>query len=948
MTERFLSRFTPSLMSADALEAVFVQREPLAARLVELVRTSVLTPAKHHTLLVGPRGIGKTHLVSLVYNRVRAMADLRDRLLIAWLREEEWGVTSFLDLLLRILRALANEDREDGHAGREGSIEQSVDALYELPAGEAELAAGRLLKEIAGGRTLLLIVENLDEIFSSVGDEGQKQLRSYIQENPFITIVATSQSLFGGVSLQTSPFYGFFRLSHLEELTFDEAVDLLGNIARYKGEEELASFIRTPEGRARVRTIYDLAGGNHRIYVILSEFLTPQGLDELVGPFMSMLDDLTPYYQERMRWLSPQQRKIVELLCDMARAVNVKEIAQRTFMTHQTASGQLRTLRELGYVKSRQSGRESFYELREPLMRLTVEVKKTRGTPVRLLVDFLRLWHSREELKTRLEGLGPEAALEHEYVTRALELTENDKDDPRAAASRRHYNSYIDAGDFEHALEAAEEMVRLGGSIKDWYVLWACLDKLGRSGEAAEAAERVLAIPALDATEWFLRGQVLAMTGRRAEAVGPFAKAVELRPDDITAWTNYGITLVELSRFEEALAAIDRSIALDGSDTRPWVYRGLIMVRLGNLPEAIAAYDKVIELRPDDPSGWINKAYAYCEFGMFDEALAPSEKGVDLAPNDYKAWANRGWVFAGLGQFEEALRHFDRSIELQPSKSLLFSNRGQALLELGRDQEALSAFDRELELEPGSAQGWANRGVALERLERFEEALTSFDRALELEPGHAGAWVNRGAVLNTLRRYEEALDSLNKAYELGARSTFVLLHSTVAELGLNRWENARASIDHALHHSCHVHGPSSRDAERIVRSVFDSTRDPGAWQVRVGLLVKLYEKYGGLHALGIALVRHVSDLSDPKVSAEEAVRWRDAWAGVAGGRAEFEVPLRMLTTAVKYIGSKDALTLLEIAEEERRVLEPLLGLRKEGEGDYTDLSNKVRGADAYA
>lgn len=36
----------------------------------------------------------------------------------------------------------------------------------------------------------------------------------------------------------------------------------------------------------------------------------------------------------------------------------------------------------------------------------------------------------------------------------------------------------------------------------------------------------------------------------------------------------------------------------------------------------------------------------------------------------------------------------------------------------------------------------------------------------------------------------------------------------------------------------------------------------------------------------------------------------------------------MLTTAVKYIGSKDALTLLEIAEEERRVLEPLLGLRE--------------------
>jgi tetratricopeptide (TPR) repeat protein len=948
MTEKFLSRFTPSLMSSEALEAVFVQREPLAARLVELVRTSVLTKAKHHTLLVGPRGIGKTHMVSLIYNRVRAMTDLKDRMLVAWLREEEWGVTSFLDLLLRILRALVNESREDNRAEEAQSIEHRIDALYELPAGEAELAARNLLKDIANGRTLVLIVENLDEIFHNIGEEGQQQLRSYIQENPFITTVATSQSLFGGVSLQTSPFYGFFRISHLEELTFEDSAKLLENIARFKGEEDLVSFIRTPEGRARVRTIYDLAGGNHRIYVILSEFLTPEGLDELVGPFMSMLDDLTPYYQERMRWLSPQQRKIVELLCDMARAVNVKEIAQRTFMTHQTASGQLRTLRELGYVKSKQSGRESFYELREPLMRLTVEVKKARGTPVRLLVDFLRSWHSPEELRTRLEGLGPQAALESEYVTHALKLAENEKDDPRASASARHYNSYVDAGDFKHALEAAEELVEIRGHAKDWYVLWACLNELSCKDEAEKAEEKALATSAVDATDWFFKGQILALTGRREEALEPFAKALELDPTNTSALTNYGITLVELRRFEEALAAIDRSIELNENDTRPWIYRGLIMVKLGKLPEAIASYDRVIELSPDDPSGWVNKTYAYCEFGKFNEALPPSERGVELAPNDYKAWANRGWVFAGLKRFEEALRHFDRSIELEPSKGLLFSNRGQALLELERNQEALIAFTKEVEIEQQSTQGWVNRGIALERLERFNDALASFDRALEIDPNYTDAWVNRGAVLNTLRQYEEALTSLNKAYELGARSTFVLLHSTVAELALNRWQDGRESIDHVLYHSCHVHGPSSRDAERIVRAVFDSSRDPGAWQTRASLLVELYDKYGGLHALGIALVRHVGDLSEQKVGKEELDKWRDAWVEATGGRAEFEVPLRLLTTAVKYIRSKDQLTLLEIAEEERNVLEPLLGLRVGGESDYEALSKKIRGADAYA
>ena len=82
-----VSRFTPSLMQPEDLEEIFVQREELAQHIVELIRDSALTLSKHHTLLIGPRGIGKTHLVSPIYHRVSKMDDLRDRLLIAWLRE---------------------------------------------------------------------------------------------------------------------------------------------------------------------------------------------------------------------------------------------------------------------------------------------------------------------------------------------------------------------------------------------------------------------------------------------------------------------------------------------------------------------------------------------------------------------------------------------------------------------------------------------------------------------------------------------------------------------------------------------------------------------------------------------------------------------------------------------------------------------------------------------
>jgi hypothetical protein len=115
--------------------------------------------------------------------------------------------------------------------------------------------------------------------------------------------LATSQSLFNGVKLQTSPFYGFFRFHHLKDLTSEDATQLLANIARLEGDRELESFIQMPTGRDRIRAVHHLAGGSHRVYVIFSEFLTRESLDELVEAFMQTLDDLTPYYQERMSYL---------------------------------------------------------------------------------------------------------------------------------------------------------------------------------------------------------------------------------------------------------------------------------------------------------------------------------------------------------------------------------------------------------------------------------------------------------------------------------------------------------------------------------------------------------------------------------------------------------------------------------------------------------------------
>lgn len=419
--------FIPSLMNAADLESIFVQREAIAADLVERIRESVLTPTKHHSLIIGARGMGKTHLVSLVYHRVQAMADLhdsrsetlRDRLLIAWLREEEWGITSFLKLLLRILRSINPSDP---------AIQQRVEALYELSPAAAEQAAMSLLTEIIEDRTLLLITENLDDLFKGLGEQGQQQLRAFLQNSGCCTILATAPRLFNGVQSRTKPFYGFFRPVRLQELTAAEAVQLLIQIASLRGQTELVSFLKTPMGKARVQAVEHLAGGNPRIYVIFAEFLSRESLEELVQPFMALLDVLTPYYQSRMQYLSAQQREIVEFLCDRQFPATVKDIAQRCFITPQTTSSQLKDLKEKGYVNVESIGRESFYALQEPLMRICLGMKKERDSTLKFMVDFLRAWYSKSELDALRQQISD--GFMQEYLELAVQESNDTEQDP--------------------------------------------------------------------------------------------------------------------------------------------------------------------------------------------------------------------------------------------------------------------------------------------------------------------------------------------------------------------------------------------------------------------------------------------------------------------------------------------------------------------------------------
>lgn len=725
-----ISRFTPSRTAPKILEEIFVQRDELLADTIERIQDSVFSENKHHLLFIGPRGCGKTHLISIINHRLQMRDDLKCRLRIAWLNEDETS-TSFLKLLIRIYNALAANYPNEFSFG-------DLELICDLPKEQALAQIKQLLLMKIVDRTLIVLVENLDELFAGIRDEGQKRWRAFLQEHPVSIILGTAQRLFPGVSRRESPFFGTFQVEHLQPLSFEEATELLKRISKYHKQQDLGTFLDSPSGIARVRAVYHLSGGNHRVYIILSEFISRETLNELVNAFEKMLDELTPYYQERIRWLTPQQRELVNYLCRCEAPVPVKNIARRLFATHQTVSSQLKDLRDKGYVNSYSRGRESLYELAEPLMRLSIEVKENLREPIRLIIKFLRVWYTPDQLSNALTNHS-QNYLTKKYITTALEF------------NSRAYERLIDV---EPA--SAYDIKSLESRDSQNHIV---MPELQSDGSAME-----LAIG-------------LFKSGNFEKAIREFtliAKARDVTLDQMTrALVARGIIHGQQGNAEKAIADYSAVLKLKAvpitQKAMALVWRGIAYGQQGNVEKAIADFAAVLKLKAaaieHKAMALVCRGIAYGQQGNAEEAIADyaAVLEMDNIPDQEKLVALNQLAATHnlISQYELALTCSDQAIALDPHFQTFYSYRIESLLWLNRWQEGWKALKIELKEFPPQQAGASHNTPTLINI-------------IALSTSDPNLWTDRIKNIVELYKAAGALEYLGKALVRSLESSNLL------------------------------------------------------------------------------------------------------------------------------------------------------------------------------
>lgn len=793
----FPSRFTPSLLTPAVLEELFVQRGALLQRIERQVIASATTLAKHQILLLGPRGIGKTHLLALAYHRLRARAELRPRLCLAWLREEEWGVDSFAELLRRVLLAL---DREEPQA----KLRERIRALREVPRATVAQGALRLLLEHLRDRALLLLCENLDDLFHGLGEQGQRELRAFLQEQQVCSLLCTAPSLFDGVSLQTAPFYGFFRTERLEGLSVDDAAELVRRLATHVGDAELVEYLDTSEGRARLRVIQHLSGGNHRVYVMLSQFLTRQRIDELVPPLLDLLDALTPYYQSRMQLLDASQRKLVEALCERRGAAAAGELAKDCFLDEAEALRWLRDLAGKGYVSLRGSHEEPLFELQEPLLRLSLAVKAEREEPLRLLVEFLRLWYTRSELERRLTTMEP-TALERRYIQVAL--AGPDPVPELIAACERDAGIHIDAGNYDQALRAAEDLLAIDGrSTVGWAGKITSLHGLGKREQELEACARWIEVaedPHATVAQ-MLHASLLAELERWEDALAGWRALTARLPKFAKGFVEQARCLTFLRRWRESEAAAREALRLEPQSTiaKIWVASSLVnQRRYGEAAEFIGAHG--LE-QLEDADALEVSAVIRIQSRQLPEAASLLERALSLDASRLSTLVLRAEVALDQGDLTRAGAVLDLADALQPIHGHLLLVHARLCISIGDFSGAHDYLRQAMEPASGSADdplAWQVAACLALHQGNFPEALQHLQRILKLEPaGPERQWAlaQSGLVLLAMGHLQEAEASLRQALALHPKDSMSLNNLAALLLIAGRSEDAEAHLRRAV------------------------------------------------------------------------------------------------------------------------------------------------------
>ncbi len=714
-----LSAFNPHEFSEATIRAVATGREDDLKEILESVLKNLGASSIQHLIVSAPRGYGKSFLLRHAQFEIERIARDEKLPLATVLMPEEMPHVKEPETLIReIARALS------GGAAADAQLTWHEDDGEDFAAA-AEALDKAIVAKVGERGLSVAMVENFDLLLRRAfpKEVQRSRLREFLAA-PGGRLMLIAASASGAFDRDyDSRLFQAFREVALTPWTVDECLKFFDRQRRDAGKPPLDDL-----ARARARAVALFIGGAPRLATLIGNVLLGEDVLGAAELLRKLVDELTPYYKERIEALPGRSQKLLDALLRGGEPATPSEIARRVKAMSQSAiAGPLSDLvKERVAVSSKATGSaEALYRVADRVFahyyRFRVIEHGKDLCPLEGLVDLLAEFFTPDEKRGKagefaLAGRLDEARvmarladqdshetqlarawilfdLETIYVPRRLATLAT----ASVAAELREIAHEARAGSIDAARQRIDAALKIAAGPEDRVAVWLARSRLdayegfGGGLAAAEKAVQCAAVGGSDKARLVAEnGRVwsLFLSGRYSRALAEGGKAAALAKAmgdagaEAVAGRLAAYSLGALGRHEEAVEQAERAavLAKEAGDMQEQAEaRHLAANSLGALgrhEEAVEQAERAAKLAKEagDPGGeaaaWRHAAYSLGALGRHEKAVEQAERAATLAKEvgdpRAEAVARRLVAFSlgRLGRHDQAVAQAERSATL--------------------------------------------------------------------------------------------------------------------------------------------------------------------------------------------------------------------------------------------------------------------------------------------
>jgi len=385
--------------------------------------------------------------------------------------------------------------------------------------------------------------------------------------------------------------------------------------------------------------LHYMTGGNPRLILILYGLIARENVLDVKAQFRKLLDQITPFYQDRLKELAPHERALLETMALMRTSYEPKtpaNIARSMRKPQRQVSVLLKRMLKAGYLSvasNPEDKRSRLYRIKEGFFDLWLAMNESRMQRERLpfLVEFFERWYSQPGERERKRGELYTAYSSH-TVTAPHEARENlaetlaymsDVGDTKekAEAKLALAAGHVKVGDKDHAQEMLAEIKPLSSGKPVFIWMTKEIEEWAHGSTAPDVRQQIEHM-----IEYW-----------HTQRVGDLETAARLARDLAYDFSEKGLYQLNIELTDDALAHVQDQ----NTRSELLVLRGRSQRRLYRIKEALASFDTAVELcrankdLPGEGHALDEQAMMLNELGLFGKAEVASRRALAIAEKSY-------------------------------------------------------------------------------------------------------------------------------------------------------------------------------------------------------------------------------------------------------------------------------------------------------------------------